>query len=520
MTEVTNSYGNYGYAVATANANRTPDRLAIRYRGNDYTFAEVNSGVNRTANALITLGVAPGDKVAVLLDDVMPIVDCYLALAKIGAVLVAINPYWSDEVMRTVLEHCEVDSFFVSAQQCDRVQSITASLSYRSSLIQADGIPADDTRVCMETALTGSSDSEPPLGAAGDDSLAFFFTSGTTGMPKPAVHSHNSCRSMAEIWLALPKTEASMWGTGPIIWGIGFPCTMGASLFVGVPVVLEDDFGPAGFLRALGHSPISHMTVIPSFWIDLLAMEEAGTVDFSSLEAVLIGGEPLGSNLLAAIKERAPGARIFAFYGQTEAPYTCFGRLDDGSQSAASAGVPRPTCAAQILGPDGERIFGEVGELAVSGPHCTTQYYRLPEKTQESLKDGWFFSGDMAVQDSDGVISVLGRREDAIDRAGKFVQPLTIEDAALGIDGVVEAGAVGVATSSGKQGILLAVRCSGTMDEAGIAQALQARLPPEAVPDRVLIVEELPHGEDNSGGKGKLLRREIRRLYEHLLLNP
>ena len=124
------------------------------------------------------------------------------------------------------------------------------------------------------------------------------------------------------------------------------------------------------------------------------------------------------------------------------------------------------------------------------------------------------------MQDNDGRITVLGRREDAIVRAGQYIQPLQIEDAAIGIAGVTEAGAVNVDRGAQDQGILLALTVNQTLTEQDILEQLQHSLPPHALPDRIVIADELPHSNDNSGGKGKLLRREIREQYAHLLASP
>ena len=146
-------------------------------------------------------------------------------------------------------------------------------------------------------------------------------------------------------------------------------------------------------------------------------------------------------------------------------------------------------------------------------------YFAQAAKTDEVLRNGWFYSGDLAMQDSDGRITVLGRREDAITRDGQFIQPLVIEDAVLGIDGVLEAGAVSVDTGTQNQSILLAVTTDRALTEQAVLQQLQALIPPSHLPNRIVIADELPHGNDNSGGKGKLLRREIRQQYGHLLAN-
>ena len=517
MTNNNTRFDNYAYALTSLNAARTPDKTALTYRGERYSFARFNATVNQTANALLALGVKPGDHIGVLLHDALPIAETYLALAKIGATIIAINPYWDDDTMQAMLEHCEANAMLT--QQCDseRMQPLRAAPGKISNWIQleAEELPAD-TGSLLANRENASTD-EPALGASGSDPLAFFFTSGTTGLPKAVIHTHSSCRAMADIFYAIPQAEDSMWGTGTIIWGIGFPCTIGAALHVGMPIVLEDDFGPAGLLDAIQRQPISHFCVIPSFFSDLLGNHPHDDIDLDSVRVILLGGEPLAENLLKKIQQRLPGAGVYSFYGQTEAPYTCIGRLDDGSQASNSSGIARPSCAAQVLDPAGKPVQEVPGELAVTGPHLMTAYYRQPEKTDEALRDGWFFSGDLAIQGNDGRITVLGRREDAIVREGQFVQPLTIEDVVLGIGGVTEAGAVGVARGDEHAIVLAVTTVDNGPSEEDIASALADKLPAHARPDRIVIADELPHSNDNSGGKGKLLRREIRERYAHLV---
>ncbi len=512
-----NRFDNYAYALTSLNAARTPDKTALTYRGERYSFAQFNQTVNQTANALLSLGIKAGDHVGVLLHDALPIAETYLALAKVGATIIAINPYWDDDTMTAMLTHCQANAILTQQADQPRMQPLRASLANIGNWIQLEAgeLPADTGS--LMTARSEASTGEPPLGAGGNDPLAFFFTSGTTGLPKAVIHTHSSCRAMADIFYAIPQAEDSMWGTGTIIWGIGFPCTIGAALHVGMPIVLEDDFGPAGLLDAIQRQPISHFCVIPSFFSDLLGNHPHADIDLDSVRVILLGGEPLAENLLKKIQQRLPRAGVYSFYGQTEAPYTCIGRLDDGTQASNASGIARPSCAAQVLDPAGEAVQGVPGELAVTGPHLMTAYYQQPEKTAEALRDGWFFSGDLAIQDLDGRITVLGRREDAIVREGQFVQPLTIEDVVLGIPGVTEAGAVGVARGEEHAIVLAVTTADNGPNETDIAAVLAEKLPAHATPDHIVIADELPHSNDNSGGRGKLLRREIRERYAHLV---
>jgi acyl-coenzyme A synthetase/AMP-(fatty) acid ligase len=272
-------------------------------------------------------------------------------------------------------------------------------------------------------------------------------------------------------------------------------------------------------IEAVQRESISHCTLIPSFWSDLLSNHSHGDVDLSSLAAILLGGEPLAESLLNKIKTRVPACGLYAFYGQTEAPYTCIGRLDDNSQPLGMSGRARATCAAKVIDSQGQRVLNQAGELAVVGPHRMVEYFQLPEKTAEALRDGWFFSGDLATQDEQGFIHVLGRAEDAIVKQGCFIQPMEVENKALAIEGVAEAGAVGVPAGSDQQKIVLAVSLTPgcTLSEYDLNKKLQTVLPVELQPDRVVIAEQLVHGEDASGGKGKLLRRSIRDQYGALV---
>jgi acyl-CoA synthetase (AMP-forming)/AMP-acid ligase II len=294
---------------------------------------------------------------------------------------------------------------------------------------------------------------------------------------------------------------------------------MGAAFYVGMRVALEDDFGSENFLKTVQRESVTHCALLPSMWNDLLSNYPHGNYELDSLEVVLMGSEPLLPSLLKRIKERLPNTGLYSYYGQTETPYTCLGRLDDGSQGLDVAGRPRIMCAVRIVDPTGNRVVEQAGEITIRGPHILTEYYGQPEKTAETSVDGWFCTGDLGIQDASGYVRVLGRREDAIQRGDRFVRPVEVEDVALSIDGVGEAGAVGVQVGSEHQKILLAVSPAAgkSLDEAQLQRQLSERLPEHAQIDKLVIVDELPHGNDASGGKGKLLRRVIRELYGNSL---
>jgi fatty-acyl-CoA synthase len=507
----TSPYGNYGYATLTAPALRAPDQIAITYCGTEQvSYAALNRRVNRRTHALAAAGVKPGTTVASLLHETLNVTELYLAQAKLGAVLAAMNPYWTDDVLVAVVEQAQAPAFVYDAHFDPLIERIRPLLPGVALWLRVGG-PSDGA-TDLDALAAASPDDEPELGAQHDDPLAYFYTSGTTGLPKPVVHTHASSLSIAQIWLDIPKSADSVFATGPIIWGIGFTAIAGPALYGGVRLALENDFGPANFLTVAPREKVTHVSVISSFWSQLLADERHADVDLSSLRTILVGGEPLLPSLLARITERVPDARIYSYYGQTEAPYTCFGRLDDGSQPPGASGRARTTCAVQVTDSAGNRVVGEVGEIRLAGPHLLREYAGQPDKTADVLHDGWYVGGDLGTIDADGVLTVLGRREDAILKQGVWTQPSQVEEAAAALDGVAEAGAVGVPEGADAQRVLLTVvpREGHALDPDAVTAALRERLPAASQPDLVIVVDALPHAQDASGGQGKLLRREIR----------
>jgi len=507
-------HGNYGHAMLTANARRTPDKVALTYRGRRMTFDGLNREVNKVANALTSVGVHTGHRVGSLLSDCSAIARLYPAEAKIGAVIAALNPFWPEEQMVATAKLSQLDGFVFDCANAAMAARIRPQLPGIKHWLAVGG--GADGAVDLDALIAQASDAEPALTAFDGDPLAFFYTSGTTGVSKAVLHTHASVKSISDFLLEMPHDETHVWGTGPIIWGVGYPCTLGAALYAGMRVALEDDFGPRPFLEAVQRERISHVAMIPSQWADLLANHPHDHFDLSSLKVILLGAEPIGSSLLGKMLKRLPQAQVYAFFGQTESPYTCIGRLTENPPEPEGVGRPRAGCAVQILDPRGNRVVGEAGDIAIAGPHRMAEYFGQPERNAEALKGDWFMPGDLGMLDQAGRLHVLGRKEDAIAKGGRYIRPLEIEDVAMTIPGVAEAGAAASPAGAAEQKIILAIApdVGQSLTEADIRAVLDAKLPASHRPDLIVIAPELPHGNDASGGRGKLLRRSIRDLYE------
>lgn len=515
MARENSPFSNYAYAILTANALRTPDKVALTYCGEQsFTYDQLNRRVNRVAHALLAAGVAPGTRVASLMNETLHVAEVYLAQMKIGSTVAALNPYWPEDTLAAVVENSECTVFVYDATVEALVSKVRPRLTNVKLWLQVGGGSE------LDALIESAAEDEPPLGGFGNDVAALYYTSGTTGLPKAVMHTHFSSLATAQIWLDVDRDQDSVMGTGAIIWGIGFPALVGPAFYAGMKLVLEQDWGPANFLKVVPREKVTHVSLIPSFFSALLASDDHEGVDLSSLKAIVLGGEPLLPAVRERIMARIPGAAIYSYYGQTEAPYTCFGRQDDGSQDISSSGRARMSCAVKVTDPAGNRIVGEVGEINLTGPNVMAGYDKQPDKTAEVLREGWFVGGDLGVVTADGFLHVLGRRADAILKGGVWSQPSQVEEKAVEVEGVAEAGAVGVpehpeGQDAVEQKILVAVvpRAGASLDPEAVRSALATALPAHLAPDGVVIAEQLPHTSDGSGGPGKLLRRGIRDLY-------
>jgi len=192
-------YGNYAYAVLTASALRTPDKVALVCRGQSYTFDQLNRRVNKVANALLAAGVTAGMRVGSLLSGSMEIADLYLAEGKIGAVIAALNPFWPEDQIVATCELSELHAFVFDKANAEVAARVRARVPSIELFLSVD----DDLGPLTERAT----EDEPATGAHGDDPFALFYTSGTTGVSKAVIHTHAGTKNVGDFLLELPHED-------------------------------------------------------------------------------------------------------------------------------------------------------------------------------------------------------------------------------------------------------------------------------------------------------------------------
>ena len=503
-----NPNGNYAHAVLENRADTTPDRVALTHvvRG-DVTYGELADRVHRQANALRDVGVQPGTRVACLTYDQLATIELYLAIAEIGGVIVAANPFWDDETLGVLVERarCEV---FVYDPPCEDAARRAADRLHTVTTWLRIGGPGEGA-LDLDALTAAASTQRPPVAGAWDDPLLLSFTSGTTSLPKAVTHTHATSIENARLWTDVPRGDDAAMYTGSGVGGIIFTSAVGPALWGGVRLVLEENGGPTEFVAATQKHRVTHISTIVSYFTGALREAPAGA-DLSSLRVVLLGGEPVTRSALELVHSRLPEVAVFSFYGQSEAPFSCITPIRfDGSTDDLAAGYTVQTgYSVKIVDGNGDRIVGEVGEICLGGPHVFAGYDGQPDKTAEVLKDGWYIGGDLGLMDASGRVIVYGRREDAVVRDGSFVLPAEVEEFAARIEGVTEVGAVAIAGVDEPLILLAVVAPSTDLTSEDVLEAMRASAPGTHVPDAVVVVDALPYAT-NIAGRGKLLRREI-----------
>ena len=406
-----------------------------RHYRREITWSVFNEKANRTANMLLQNGIGRGKKVAILLMNCIDWLPIYFGILKTGALAVPLNFRYAADEIDYCLNLAEADALIFGPEFIGRVESVADKISKNRMLIYIGaGCPAfaDD----YNDLVSECSSSFPKCVLSEEDDAAIYFSSGTTGFPKAILHKHRSLIHSCRVEQAHHKqTREDCFLCIPPLYHTGAKMHWFGSLLAGSKAVILKGTHAKTILEAASEEKCSIVWLLVPWAQDILNSLDSGELsiedyDFSAWRLMHIGAQPVPQSLIKRWLEYFPNHEYDTNYGLSESIGPGAVHLGvENIHKVGAIGVPGYGWEVKIVDPEGNTVKqGEVGELCLKGPGVMVCYYNDPKATADTLKDGWLFTGDMAMQDEDGFIFLVDRKKDVIITGGENLYPVQIED--------------------------------------------------------------------------------------------
>lgn len=526
------------YRFLETAANWMPKHIATVFYGSRLTYQQLERKVNQFAHALHGLGIKPGDRVMVVLPNMPQLIIAYYAIMKAGGVVVLPNP--------------DADARSIIRQVREVAAEVLITLDAFGELIQAVDVHTDASiiRTTLREAVSGrtyrqligrwqgagfeqdlSSDLaatipdmdrlmmdarwDPPDAEVGPDSLAaILYTSGTTDEPKGVCLTHRNLVANAlqtRHWIPeLEMGSETFLAVIPLTHSYGMTSAMNIPIALGATIVLLSVFELDQVLEHIRDYKPTIFPGVPSIYTAINEAKRVRSYGLSSIKACISGAAPLPIEVQEKFEKLSKG-RLVEGYGLTEASPVTHAVPFDGPSKPGSMGIPIPNTEAKIVDliTGSDLPPGAVGELTVRGPQVMQGYWQDgggSDETSSGLRDGWLFTGDVAVMDQDGFFTVISRKRDTIMAGNYSVYPRDVEEVLYENSKVMEVAVVGVQAESGEQRVkaFIVPRPGAQITKEELLELCRRRLEPYAVPWEIEFREELP-----KSFVGKVLRRML-----------
>lgn len=498
-------------------ANLTPDREALLFVGagssQRYSYAELNVRANRLANWLHDeLGVRKGDRVSILAHNSIAHIDCFYGLAKLGAIFAPLNWRLAAKELRPIINDFEPKVLIVGPEFTDVVAEFRASVKI-DHYIAVEGAQLEDA-LSYETSVAQAAATEPasPL-LADDDTWLILYTSGTTGQPKGALIPHRqvvyNCINTIVSW-GLTEHDVSPVYT-PLFHAGGLFAFLAPLFYIGGRIIVTRTFELEETLQLIDDERCTVVLGVPTIfqmWMNTPMFKE---VSFESVRFFISGGAPLPESLVESWVA-AKGGVFRQGYGLTEVGPSCFSMTDEESVTKlGSVGKPIFHSKMLLVDTEGHDVpVGEVGELLIAGPHVCTGYWRNPEATANTIRDGWFHTGDMVRMDEDGFFYIVGRFKDMIISGAENIYAAEVEAVFREHPAVAEAALIGKPDPQwGEVGLMVVVLQA---DQSTTAEELQnycgQHLARYKIPKEIIFADALPYSP-----YGKVMKTELKKRF-------
>lgn len=483
-------------------AQRTPDGIALVDGARRMRWRELADSVDACAAMLARNGVGAGDRVAIVAENSIELVVLLFAVSAQGGCAVIVNPRLSDREVDAIVGHAQLRCIaFVPGTAAE---ANAHSLRYRAVPVPIDGLHA----ISIAEAADDRIDVASPSGLA-----TIVYTSGTSGRPKGVMLSHANLRFVAETSARLRRIDTSdrVLGALPIYHVYGLASMLLGSLSAGASLMLFARFDAAVTLEAIEAGGLTIVQGVPAMYARMLShLGVERRIRVPVLRYLYAGGSPLDPSLKARVEERF-GTVLHNGYGLTECSPTVAQTRLDAPRSDTSVGPPIPGVDVRIVDASQDDVErGAVGELWIRGPNVMQGYFRDADATARAITpDGWLRSGDLAREDDDGALFIVGRAKELIIRSGLNIYPGEVEAVLASHADVSQCVVVGRAIADGEEEVVAFVELhAGRSVSADALHAhAAANLAPYKRPSEICLMATLP-----ASATGKVLRSELKRL--------
>ncbi len=497
--------------LADENFNKFGEYTHIIFNDKEYTNLQIIKSANRLANGLIDLGVKPEDRVVVMLMNSPEVIISYQGILRAGAIIIPVVFLLGEKEINHILKNSEAVALITTKDFMEKVNIAREGVNTLKHIIIVEDEDIPGT-IKYNDIQKKSSDELPDIEIKENDMAVLLYTSGTTGVPKGVMLTHKNLYSNAVDTSSINTPEPDDVGLLVLPLSHSFGLTvMNIGFMYSNKSVLMSWFDLEGICQLIEKYKVTGFAGVPAMYAVLLnSPQVTDKYDLSSLNRCASGSAPLPLEVLKGFEEKF-NCEMYEGYGLSEAAPIVTAHYIGRVRKPGSIGQPIPGVEVKIVDESDKEVpVGEMGELIVRGPNVSPGYYKLPEETAKSFKDGWLYTGDMAKMDEDGYLYIVERKKDLIIRGGFNIVPRDLEEVLHQHPAVLEAAAIGVPDPIMGEEIkaYIVIREGEKVTEDDIIKHCQEHLAKYKTPKFVEFMDALPRNPI-----GKIMRKRLREIH-------
>ncbi len=498
----------------TDNVHKFPNKIALEFIDpplQRVTYAELDQLVQQTAGYLRSLGLQPGDRVALQLTKCLEFILLHLATLRLGAISLPLNLAYPPDEIEYFLSDSGTRLFFALESNAARLQPVVSKLPELQEYIFLNPADPDQFNSLISNSPITNYRSLTAQGEASQDTAVIIYTSGTTGRPKGAEITHgnliSNLQSLHTAWGW--RSDDVLLHVLPIFHVHGLFIALHGALNAGATALLTREFDARKTLETLVEKHCTVFMAVPTIHQRLLDVPNASQFDLSHVRLITSGSDRLPDDVFAGFQQTF-GYTLLERYGMTETGMNLSNPLN-GERRIGSVGLPLPGVDARIVNPENSQLLpdGEIGEVQVRGPNVFKGYWRQPEKTSASFTaDGWFRTGDLGFREADGYFTLCGRSKDLIISGGLNIYPPEVERVLVEHPAVAACAVIGCPDKEWGEKVTAVVVLNETeaVSGADLIAFCRERLAAYKSPKSIVFRNDLPRN-----AMGKVQKAELRK---------